>query len=60
MKRILRIVVMLLVISSLAGITSSCAMFDETSHAQKNQPFKHKKALPKKYIIDNGSKPIIK
>jgi hypothetical protein len=60
MKRIIRIFVLWLVIGSLAGITTSCVLFEETSHAQKQQPFKHKKALPKKYVIDNGYKPIAK
>jgi hypothetical protein len=60
MKKIFRILVILLVMSSLVGITSSCAVFDDTTHAQKMQPFKHKKALPKKYVIDNGYKPIVK
>lgn len=60
MKRILRIVIMLLVISSLTGITSSCVMFQEASHVEKLKPFKHSKPLPKKYIIDNGYKPIAK
>jgi hypothetical protein len=60
MKRIIRLLVMLLVISSLAGITSSCVMFSESSHVQKLKPFKHAKPLPKKYIIDNGYKPIAK
>jgi hypothetical protein len=60
MKKIFRLLVILLVISSIAGITTSCAIFNESSHAQTLKPFKHKKALPKKYIIDNGYKPIAK
>jgi len=60
MKRIIRLLVILLVISSLAGITTSCAIFEEPSHAQKMKPFKHQKPLPKKYVIDNGYKPIAK
>lgn len=60
MKKIIRLLVILLVISSLAGLTSSCAMFSQTSHVQKLKPFKHSKPLPKKYIIDNGYKPIAK
>ncbi|MCK9399862.1 MAG: hypothetical protein M0Q51_07710 [Bacteroidales bacterium] len=60
MKRIIRLLVILLVISSLAGITSSCAIFSDSSHVQKLTTFKHKKPLPKKYIISNGSKPITK
>jgi len=60
MKRIIRIFVLLLVIGSLMGITTSCAIFDESSHAQKLHTFKHSKPLPKKYILDNGYKPIAK
>jgi len=60
MKKIFKAFVILLVIGSLAGVTSSCAVFDETSHAQTLKSFKHKKALPKKYLIDNGYKPIAK
>ena len=60
MKRIIRLLVVLLVISSLAGITSSCAIFNESSHVEKLKPFAHQKPLPKKYVIDNGVKPIIK
>ena len=60
MKRIIRLLVMLLVISSLAGITSSCTVFSESSHAQKLAPFKHQQPLPKKYIISNSANPIAK
>ena len=60
MKRIIRILVMMLIIGSLAGTTTSCVMFEESSHAQKKQSFKYKKPLPKKYVIDNGYKPIAK
>jgi flagellar basal body-associated protein FliL len=60
MKRIIRLLVILLVISSLAGITTSCVLFEESSHAQKQKPFQHQKPLPKKYVLDNGYKPIAK
>jgi hypothetical protein len=60
MKRIVRLLVTLLVISSIAGITTSCAVFSESTHVEKLEPFKHKKPLPKKYIIDNGYKAIAK
>jgi len=60
MKRIIRLLVMLLVISSLTGITSSCKVFNETSHAEKPKSFKHKEPLPKKWVISNGEKPIAK
>lgn len=60
MKRIIRLLVILLVISSLAGITTSCVIFNETSHVQKLKPFKHSKPLPKKYIIDSGERSITK
>jgi hypothetical protein len=60
MKKIIRLLVILLVIGSLAGITSSCSVFNETSHAQKPAPFKHKEPLPKKYIVNNSAKPIAK
>jgi flagellar basal body-associated protein FliL len=60
MKRIIRLLVIFLVISSLAGITTSCVLFEESSHAQKQKPFQHQKPLPKKYVLDNGYKPIAK
>jgi hypothetical protein len=60
MKKFLKYLVIALVISSVAGITSSCAVFDDSSHAQGLSPYKHKKPLPKKYIVDNGYKPIAK
>jgi len=60
MKKILRILILLLIIGSLAGITSSCAVFNDSSHAQTLKPYKHTKPLPKKYIVDNGYKPIAK
>ncbi len=60
MKRIIRIFVLLLLIGSLAGITSSCAIFNDSSHVQTLGSFKHKKPLPKKYVIANGVKPIAK
>jgi hypothetical protein len=60
MKRIIRILVIILVIGSLAGVTSSCAVFQGPTHAQNLKPFKHKEPLPKKYIINNGHKAIAK
>jgi uncharacterized protein YxeA len=59
MKKIIRILILLLVLSSVAGITTSCAVFNE-SHTSKHAPFKHKQPLPKKYILSNGYKPIVK
>lgn len=59
MKKILRILILLLVLGALTGITTSCAIFNE-SHSAKNEPFKHKQPLPKKYIVNNGYKPIAK
>lgn len=59
MKRIIRLFVMLLVLGALAGMTASCA-FLSNSHVQKLETFKHKQPLPKKYIINNGYKPIAK
>jgi hypothetical protein len=60
MKRIIRLFVILLVISSLTGIVSSCKVFNETSHAENPKSFKHKQPLPKKWVINNGDKPIAK
>jgi hypothetical protein len=60
MKRFYRLLAILLVISFLAGMTTSCAVFDETSHAQSLKTFKHTKPLPKKWVLDQGSKPILK
>jgi hypothetical protein len=60
MKRIFKLLFIALIISSLAGITTSCVIFQEPTHATKPTTFKHKKALPKKYVINNGYKPIAK
>ena len=60
MKKVVKIIVLLVVIVSLTGLMNSCAIFDESSHAQKLKTFKHNKPLPKKYILDNGYKPIAK
>jgi len=60
MKKNIRLLAILLVISFLAGITTSCAVFDETSHAQSLKPYKHTKPLPKKWALENGEKPILK
>jgi len=60
MKKFLKYLFIALLISSITGIASSCAVFDESSHAQTLKPYKHKKPLPKKYIVDNGYKPIAK
>ncbi|MFO7614561.1 MAG: hypothetical protein R6W71_07985 [Bacteroidales bacterium] len=59
MKRILKLLFLLLMISMLAGITSSCAIFSSAPN-QGLHSFKHKKPLPKKYIINNDYKPIVK
>jgi hypothetical protein len=59
MKRLIRLLILLLVIGSLAGVASSCAVFSD-SHSQKLAPYKQKNPLPKKYIINNGSNSIIK
>lgn len=59
MKRRIRQLVLMLIIGSLSGIMSSCAVFSP-SHSQKNESFKHKNPLPKKYIINNNYKPIVK
>ena len=60
MKKFLKYLFIALLISSIAGIASSCTVFDESTHAQTLKPYKHKKPLPKKYIVDNGYKPIAK
>jgi len=43
----------------MAGALSSCSLFDKTS-ATKQNSFKHKEPLPKKYIIHHKSREIIK
>jgi hypothetical protein len=60
MKKIKRLLILLLVMGFLAGMVSSCAIFDESSHAQKLGKFKHTTPLPKKWVLDNGPKPIAK
>ena len=60
MKKFFKYLIIALVISSLAGITSSCSFLDNSTHAQTLKPYKHTKPLPKKYIVDNGYKPIAK
>lgn len=59
MKKFIRLLILLLVIGSLTGIASSCSLLSET-HSQKLSPYKQKNPLPKKYIINNGYKPIAK
>ena len=60
MKKAIRFLAILLTVCFLAGLVSSCAVFDESSHAQTLKPYKHSKPLPKKWVIDNGNKPILK
>ena len=59
MKKVLKLLFLLLMIGMLAGITSSCAIFSSAPN-QGLHSFKHKKPLPKKYIINNDYKPIAK
>ncbi|MBW6459415.1 MAG: hypothetical protein K0B08_02475 [Bacteroidales bacterium] len=59
MKKLLKLLFLLLMIGMLAGITSSCAIFSSAPN-QGLESFKHKKPLPKKYIINNDYKPIAK
>jgi hypothetical protein len=59
MKKIIRLLVLLLLLCSVAGVTSSCSALEDT-HAQKKSSFKYKKPLPKRYIVNNGYKPILK
>jgi hypothetical protein len=56
MKSIIRLITLILICFTLAGSLSSCAVFDKSSVTKQNS-FKHKKPLPKKWIIDNGSRP---
>jgi hypothetical protein len=60
MKRIFRLFILFLILCSLAGITTSCAVFQGDSHGQDQQSFKYKKPLPKRYIVNNGEKAILK
>jgi hypothetical protein len=61
MKKTIRLLAILLTICFLAGIATSCAVFEDSgSHAQSTKSFKHSKPLPKKWVIDNGEKPILK
>lgn len=59
MKRFIKLLFILLMISALAGITTSCGFLSNT-YVQKHEPYKHKQPLPKKYVINNGYKPIVK
>jgi hypothetical protein len=59
MKKVFRLLIILLVLVAVSGLTSSCSIFNE-SHVSKHGSFKHQKPLPKKYIISNGYKPIVK
>jgi hypothetical protein len=60
MKKMIRLLAIFLTVCFLAGLATSCAVFEETSHAQKLKPYKHTKPLPKKWALDNGTKPILK
>lgn len=59
MKSIIRIIAVVLICFFLAGSLTSCAVFDKSS-ITKQDSFKHKKPLPKKWLINNGSRPIVK
>jgi hypothetical protein len=60
MKKMIRLLAILLTVCFLAGLATSCAVFDDSSHAQTLKPYKHTKPLPKKWVLDNGTKPILK
>jgi len=59
MKGIYRLIILLLLGCFLAGGLVSCAVFEPTSPT-KQESFKHKKPLPKKYIIHTGKTNIAK
>lgn len=59
MKSIIRLIILVLLCSFLAGGMTSCAVFDNSS-AIKQKSFKHKDPLPKKWIIPNKSRDIVK
>jgi hypothetical protein len=59
MKKFVRLLIVLIIMASMAGITTSCAVFND-SHGQNQVSFKHKKPLPKRYIIKNGETHTIK
>jgi len=52
MKQVVRLLVLLILAAFLAGTVSSCALFDKTS-IRKQESFKQKKPLQKKWIIIN-------
>lgn len=55
----MRLLMMVLTFIFLAGGLSSCSVF-EKGKPSTTQSFKHKKPLPKKYIITHKSSNIIK
>jgi hypothetical protein len=60
MKKLIKFLVITLAIGFMASIMSSCSIFDESTHAQKQKSFKHTKPIPKKYVINNGRNPVLK
>jgi hypothetical protein len=59
MKSLIRLIVLVLICFIMAGTITSCAIFDR-SKVTKQQSFKHKKPLPKRYVINQKSRPIAK
>ena len=59
MKSIIRLIALLLISVILAGTVTSCAIFDNSS-ASRHKSFEHKKPLPKKWIIPDKSRKIVK
>lgn len=56
MKNIIRLIALLMFCGLLAGSLSSCAVFEKSSPTELKS-FKHKKPLPKKWVINNGARP---
>ena len=59
MKKIIRLLIVVLVCTFLAASLNSCSVF-EPAYKNPTQSFKHKKPLPKKWIIHNGKERSLK
>jgi hypothetical protein len=59
MKKRMRFFLMLLAVAFMAGTMTSCSVF-EKGGPDATKSFKHKKPLPKKYIIPNKSSKVLK
>lgn len=59
MKKLIRVLILVLACAFLSGSLVSCSVFDKSAKF-KHESFKHKNPIPKKWVINNGTKRIAK